>query len=88
MTVSGACGRADSYRFLYHPQRQKLPAKPTTPLPYAQLLKYIIPHRRTLLTVVTLLLAGTAVTLVNPLIAGKMSYFELPRLARSAFRHR
>ena len=38
--------------------------------------------------VVALLLAGTAVTLVNPLIAGKMSYFELPRLARSAFRHR
>jgi ABC-type multidrug transport system fused ATPase/permease subunit len=67
------CGRADSYRFLYHPQRQKLPAKPTTPLQYSQLLKYITPHRRTLLAVVALLLAGTAVTLVNPLIAGKLT---------------
>ena len=42
-------------------------------MPYSQLLKYITPHRRTLITVVALLLAGTAVTLVNPLIAGKLT---------------
>ena len=41
--------------------------------PYSQLLSYITPHRRTLLAVVALLLAGTAVTLVNPLIAGKLT---------------
>ena len=40
---------------------------------YSQLLKYITPHRRTLLAVVALLLAGTAVTLLNPLIAGKLT---------------
>ena len=42
-------------------------------MPYSQLLKYITPHRRTLLAVVALLLAGTAVTLANPLIAGKLT---------------
>jgi ATP-binding cassette subfamily B protein len=42
-------------------------------LRYSQLLKYITPHRRTLLAVVALLLAGTAVTLLNPLIAGKLT---------------
>ena len=42
-------------------------------MPYSQLLKYITPHRRTLLAVVALLLAGTAVTLLNPLIAGKLT---------------
>jgi ABC-type multidrug transport system fused ATPase/permease subunit len=42
-------------------------------VPYSQLLKYITPHRRTLLAVIALLLAGTAVTLANPLIAGKLT---------------
>ncbi len=42
-------------------------------MPYSQLLKYITPHRRTLLAVIALLLAGTAVTLANPLIAGKLT---------------
>ena len=40
---------------------------------YTQLLKFITPHRRTLLLVVLLLLAGTAVNLANPLIAGKLT---------------
>jgi ABC-type multidrug transport system fused ATPase/permease subunit len=42
-------------------------------LRYTQLLKYITPHRSTLLLVVVLLLSGTAVTLLNPLIAGKLT---------------
>ena len=40
---------------------------------YTQLIKFITPHRRTLLLVVLLLLAGTAVNLANPLIAGKLT---------------
>jgi ATP-binding cassette subfamily B protein len=40
---------------------------------YTQLLKFITPHRQTLLLVVLLLLAGTAVNLANPLIAGKLT---------------
>ena len=40
---------------------------------YTQLLKFITPHRRTLIFIVLLLLAGTAVSLVNPLIAGKLT---------------
>jgi ABC-type multidrug transport system fused ATPase/permease subunit len=42
-------------------------------LRYAQLLTYITPHRRTLLLVVALLLAGTAANLANPLFAGKLT---------------
>jgi ABC-type multidrug transport system fused ATPase/permease subunit len=42
-------------------------------LRYTQLLKYITPHRRTLLLVVALLLGVTAVNLVNPLLAGKLT---------------
>jgi len=42
-------------------------------LRYSQLLKYITPHRRTLLLVVLLLLAGTAANLANPLFAGKLT---------------
>ena len=40
---------------------------------YTQLLKFITPHRRTLIFIVVLLLAGTAVSLANPLIAGKLT---------------
>jgi len=50
-----------------------LSQKPDKPLRYSQLLKYITPHRRTLLLIVILLLAGTAVSLANPLIAGKLT---------------
>jgi len=42
-------------------------------LRYSQLLIYITPHRRTLALIVILLLAGTAVSLANPLIAGKLT---------------
>ena len=40
---------------------------------YAQLLRFITPHRRALLLVVGLLTAGTALSLANPLIAGKLT---------------
>ena len=55
--------------FDYHPSIQIS----NRHVPYSQLLKYITPHRRTLLIVVVLLLAGTSVTLANPLIAGKLT---------------
>jgi ABC-type multidrug transport system fused ATPase/permease subunit len=42
-------------------------------LRYAQLLRFITPHRNTLLLVVVLLLAGTAANLANPLFAGKLT---------------
>jgi len=42
-------------------------------LPYSRLLSYITPHRNTLLLIVALLLAGTAINLANPLIAGKLT---------------
>jgi ABC-type multidrug transport system fused ATPase/permease subunit len=42
-------------------------------LRYAQLLRFITPHRRTLLLVVLLLLAVTAANLANPLFAGKLT---------------
>jgi hypothetical protein len=42
-------------------------------LRYSQLLKFITPLRRTLIFIVALLLAGTAVSLANPLIAGKLT---------------
>jgi ABC-type multidrug transport system fused ATPase/permease subunit len=54
-------------------------------VPYSQLLKYITPHRRTLLWVVALLLAGTAVTLANPLIAGKLTQVLLEGPGSSRF---
>jgi len=66
-------------------------------VPYSQLLKYITPHRRTLLAVVALLLArrtllavvalllaGTAVTLVNPLIARKRRH---PKKAKTPMKY-
>ncbi|RPH97017.1 MAG: ABC transporter ATP-binding protein [Lysobacterales bacterium] len=40
---------------------------------YAQLLRFITPHRNTLLLVVVLLLAGTAANLANPLFAGQLT---------------
>ena len=40
---------------------------------YTQLLKFITPHRSTLVLIVLLLLAGTAVNLANPLVAGKLT---------------
>jgi ABC-type multidrug transport system fused ATPase/permease subunit len=46
---------------------------PAETLRYTQLLKYITPHRRTLLLIVVLLLAGTAANLANPLFAGKLT---------------
>jgi ABC-type multidrug transport system fused ATPase/permease subunit len=42
-------------------------------LRYAQLLRFITPHRRTLLAVVLLLLVVTAANLANPLFAGKLT---------------
>jgi ABC-type multidrug transport system fused ATPase/permease subunit len=42
-------------------------------VPYKQLLNYITPHRNTLVLIVLLLLAGTAINLANPLIAGKLT---------------
>ena len=43
------------------------------PVQYTQLLKHITPHRNTLVLIVLLLLAGTAINLANPLIAGKLT---------------
>ena len=40
---------------------------------YSQLLRFITPHRNTLALVVLLLLAGTAASLANPLLAGKLT---------------
>lgn len=40
---------------------------------YTQLLKFITPHRNTLFVIVALLLAGTGISLLNPLIAGKLT---------------
>ncbi|MGK2924511.1 MAG: hypothetical protein ACSLE2_02710, partial [Lysobacterales bacterium] len=48
---------------------------------YAQLLRFITPHRRTLLAVVLLLLAVTAVNLANPLFAGKLTELLLADVA-------
>jgi ABC-type multidrug transport system fused ATPase/permease subunit len=42
-------------------------------LRYSQLLRFITPHRNTLALVVLLLLAGTAASLANPLLAGKLT---------------
>jgi ABC-type multidrug transport system fused ATPase/permease subunit len=42
-------------------------------LRYTQLLRFITPHRNTLVWVVLLLLAGTAASLANPLFAGKLT---------------
>ena len=42
-------------------------------LRYRQLLRFVTPHRNTLLLIVLLLLAGTALNLANPLIAGKLT---------------
>jgi len=70
--------------FDYHPSIDN----PRGTMPYSQLLKYITPHRRTLLAVVALLLAGTAVTLANPLIAGKLTQvlLEGPEIAGFSIR--
>jgi len=59
---------------LYHQTqlRKKIPR-----LRYTQLLKYITPHRGTLLLVVVLLLATTAANLANPLFAGKLTEIVL-----------
>jgi ABC-type multidrug transport system fused ATPase/permease subunit len=46
-------------------------------LRYAQLLRFITPHRRTLLAVVLLLLVVTAANLANPLFAGKLTELML-----------
>lgn len=43
------------------------------PLRYTQLLRFITPHRSTLLWIVLLLLAGTTASLANPLFAGKLT---------------
>ena len=40
---------------------------------FQELLKLITPHRRTLLVLVALLLAGSAASLANPLFAGKVT---------------
>jgi ABC-type multidrug transport system fused ATPase/permease subunit len=42
-------------------------------LRYTQLLRFITPHRSTLLWIVLLLLAGTTASLANPLFAGKLT---------------
>ena len=42
-------------------------------LRYSQLLKFVTPHKHTLLQVVGLLLAGSALSLANPLMAGKVT---------------
>ena len=57
----------------------------STTLRYSQLLKYITPHRRTLLLVVLLLLAGTAANLANPLFAGKLTEVLLAEPGAAAF---
>jgi len=43
------------------------------PLRYSQLLSFVTPHRRTLFVIVLLLLAGTVISLLTPLIAGKLT---------------
>jgi hypothetical protein len=62
--------KAGSHKFIYHPRRLQ---NTTHPLRYAQLLRFITPHRNTLLLVVVLLLAVTAANLANPLFAGKLT---------------
>jgi len=42
-------------------------------LRYSQLIKFITPHQRTLALIVVVLLAGTAVSLANPLVAGLLT---------------
>jgi ABC-type multidrug transport system fused ATPase/permease subunit len=64
-----AAGR-NAADFDYH---APIPGNQSGTLRYTQLLKFITPHRRTLIFIVLLLLAGTAVSLVNPLIAGKLT---------------
>jgi ATP-binding cassette subfamily B protein len=51
-------------------------------LRYSQLLRFITPHRNTLLLVVGLLLAVTAANLANPLIAGMLTSALLTEPAR------
>lgn len=63
-------GKAGSHKFIYHPHKLR---KKTQALRYAQLLRFITPHRHTLLAVVLLLLAVTAANLANPLFAGKLT---------------
>jgi ATP-binding cassette subfamily B protein len=54
-------------------------------LRYAQLLRFITPHRRTLLAVVLLLLAVTAANLANPLFAGKLTELLLAETGSAQF---
>lgn len=63
-------GKAGSHKFIYDPHTLR---DKTQALRYAQLLRFITPHRRTLLLVVLLLLAVTAANLANPLFAGKLT---------------
>jgi ABC-type multidrug transport system fused ATPase/permease subunit len=46
---------------------------PVSALRYIELLKFITPHRNALLKVFSLLLAGSALSLANPLMAGKVT---------------
>ena len=48
-------------------------AGPVSQLRYIELLKFITPHRNALLKVFSLLLAGSALSLANPLMAGKVT---------------
>jgi ABC-type multidrug transport system fused ATPase/permease subunit len=56
--------------FHYYPVHPKSHRRP---LRYTQLLRFITPHRNTLLWIVLLLLAGTTASLANPLFAGKLT---------------
>ena len=51
----------------------QVPAANRIRLRYSQLLRFITPHRNTLLLVIALLLVVTAANLANPLLAGKLT---------------
>ena len=55
------------------------------PLRYSQLISFVTPHRRTLVVIVLLLLAGTLLTLLTPLIAGKLTQTLLEGPAISGY---
>ena len=55
------------------------------PLRYSQLVSFVTPHRRTLFVIVLLLLAGTVLTLLTPLIAGKLTQTLLEGPASSGY---
>lgn len=50
---------------------------------FTQLLSYVTPHRKTLLGIVALLLAGTGLSLVQPLIAAKVTQLFLEGITDS-----